>query len=258
MAVKKEVWCTLNGKKTRLFAAGNTTLLQALRDIGVTSVKRGCEEGECGACTVILDGLPQKSCMVLAQEVEGATILTSEGLVQNGTLHPIQQAFIDEGAIQCGFCTTGFLMAAKALLTAEPRPEPDRIRRALGAHLCRCTGYQPIMDAVSLAGEMMERGVTAIPLADLDLATGDISAAATAAEDAPRGKEDSILRFALALGALRTIGPDLTNRGGSSLWRQISSVIRGATPPSAPTSWKIFSPLELGLTRFLPLLSPRR
>ncbi|HPE69369.1 MAG TPA: (2Fe-2S)-binding protein [Thermotogota bacterium] len=155
MPGKKEVWCTVNGKKTRLLAAGNTTLLQALRDIGVTSVKRGCEEGECGACTVILDGLPQKSCIVLAQEVEGATILTSEGLVQNGTLHPIQQAFIDEGAIQCGFCTPGMVLSTWALLQSNPNPTDEQIKQALSGNLCRCTGYAGIQRAVKKSAKLL-------------------------------------------------------------------------------------------------------
>jgi len=153
-------------------------------DAGVTGVKNGCNKGVCGACTVLIDGKPRRSCREPLAEMEGRSVETVESLSKPGELHPLRYAFIKAGAVQCGFCTTGFLMAAKALLMTEPHPEPDRIRRALGAHLCRCTGYQPIMDAVSLAGEMMERGVTVIPLAYLDLATGDISAAATAAEDA--------------------------------------------------------------------------
>ena len=122
-----------------------TTLLRALRDHGVTSVKRGCEEGECGTCTVLLDEVLQKSCMVLALEAEGRSVVTTEGLVgPKGQLHPVQQAFIDEGAIQCGFCTPGMILSVVDLLRRHPELTEEQIRVGLSGNLCRCTGYEGI------------------------------------------------------------------------------------------------------------------
>lgn len=147
---------TLNGKLTKFSGAPHATLLRALRSMGTTSVKRGCEEGECGSCTVLLDGIPQKSCMVLAYEVENRSVMTSEGLVgPDGTLHPVQQAFIDEGAVQCGFCTPGMVLVSYALLRDYPDPSDDEIKQYLSGNLCRCTGYEGIFRAVRKASAML-------------------------------------------------------------------------------------------------------
>ena len=139
----------VNGKPFGLTVSPFATLLDVLRDdLGFTGTKYGCGEGECGACTVLLDGKAVNSCLVLAIECEGSEVVTIEGLETNGRLHPIQKAFVDYGAIQCGFCTPGMVMAAYALLEANPRPTEHDVRRALEGNLCRCTGYRKIIDAV--------------------------------------------------------------------------------------------------------------
>jgi len=144
-----EITLTVNGDPYVVAVRSHHTLLQVLREqLGITSPKRGCENGECGACTVIMDGLPVSSCMVLAAEADGANIETAEGLAEEGDLHPLQQAFLDYNAIQCGFCTPGMLMSSKALLDRTPHPSEDEIRHALVGNLCRCTGYVRIVDAV--------------------------------------------------------------------------------------------------------------
>lgn len=154
---KREVNFTLNGRPVTYLVEPRTTLLRALREYGVTSVKRGCEEGECGTCTVLLDGVPVKSCTLLALEVEGKTVLTVEGLVdKEGKLHPVQQAFIEEGGIQCGFCTPGMILTVYALLNENPDPTEDDIRRALAGNLCRCTGYSGIFRSVKKAVELLK------------------------------------------------------------------------------------------------------
>lgn len=153
---EQEIVFTLNGVSRRCRIEGRTTLLRALREMGTTSVKRGCEEGECGTCTVLVDDVPVKSCVMLAAEAEGKKITTSEGLLgPNGELHPIQQAFIDEGAIQCGFCTPGMILASYALLNRCPDPGEAEIREALSGNLCRCTGYVSIFRAVKRAARQM-------------------------------------------------------------------------------------------------------
>ena len=150
--MKRDVHFILNGRPVTFSVEPRTTLLRALREYGVTSVKRGCEEGECGTCTVVIDDLAQKSCMVLALEAEWKSVLTVEGLVgPKGELHPIQRAFVDEGAIQCGFCTPGMIMSAYAFLRKNPDPTEEEIRVALAGNLCRCTGYIPIFRAVRKA-----------------------------------------------------------------------------------------------------------
>ena len=154
--MKRDVHFILNGRPVTFSEEPRTTLLRALREYGVTSVKRGCEEGECGTCTVVIDDLAQKSCMILALEAEGKSVLTVEGLVgPKGELHPIQQAFVDEGAIQCGFCTPGMIMSAYAFLRKNPDPTEEDIRVALAGNLCRCTGYIPIFRAVQKAAAVM-------------------------------------------------------------------------------------------------------
>ncbi|OPZ40647.1 MAG: Carbon monoxide dehydrogenase small chain [Synergistetes bacterium ADurb.BinA166] len=154
--MKRDVNFILNGRPVTLSVEPRTTLLRALREYGMTSVKRGCEEGECGTCTLVIDDLAQKSCMVLALEVEGKSVLTVEGLVApNGDLHPLQQAFVEEGAIQCGFCTPGMIMTAYAFLRKNPDPTEAEVREALAGNLCRCTGYIPIFRAVMKAAKTM-------------------------------------------------------------------------------------------------------
>lgn len=142
----------VNGVPERLDVAANVTLLQALREkLGITGAKNGCSAGECGACTVLLNGEPVNSCLVLAVEANGAEVVTVEGLAQEGKLDPLQEAFIEEGAVQCGFCTPGMLMAAWALLRRRPNPSEEEIREALVGNLCRCTGYARIVRAVQKA-----------------------------------------------------------------------------------------------------------
>jgi carbon-monoxide dehydrogenase small subunit len=144
-----ELAFTVNGEQVRATVSPAETLLDVLRDqLELTGTKRGCGEGECGACSVILDGSLVNSCLVLALECEGSKVLTIEGLAKSGKLHPIQQAFVDHGAIQCGFCTPGMIMATYALLETNASPTEEDVRRALEGNLCRCTGYRKIVDAV--------------------------------------------------------------------------------------------------------------
>ncbi len=153
---KRVVRFTLNGKPVKYEVEPSATLLRALRAEGVTSVKRGCEEGECGTCTVLLDGTPVKSCLILALEVEGRSVTTAEGLLgPNGELHPVQRAFVEEGGIQCGFCTPAMVLTAYALLRDNPCPTEDQIKEAISGNLCRCTGYAGIIRAVKRAAELM-------------------------------------------------------------------------------------------------------
>lgn len=143
---------TLNGEETDVSFAPYKTLLEVLReDLGHTGTKHGCELGECGACAVLLDGMPVLSCLLLALECNGRKVLTVEGLSSDGRLHPLQDAFADLGAAQCGYCTPGILVTAKALLDANPHPSRDQIREALSGNLCRCTGYLQIFEAVEAA-----------------------------------------------------------------------------------------------------------
>jgi carbon-monoxide dehydrogenase small subunit len=139
----------VNGEPVNVAVSPFATLLDTLRtELGLTGSKLGCGEGECGACSVLLDGRIVNSCLVLAVECEGSEIVTIEGLATNGHLHPIQQAFVDHGAIQCGFCTPGMIMAAYALLRANDKPSEAEAKRALEGNLCRCTGYRKIVDAI--------------------------------------------------------------------------------------------------------------
>lgn len=144
---------TVNGSGELVEVPSNMTLLQLLREkLGLTGTKNGCSAGECGACTVILNGEPVNSCMVLAVECQGAEILTVEGLSKGGLLDPLQEKIIAHGGVQCGFCTPGMLMSAYALLRRRPNPTESEIREALVGNLCRCTGYLSIIDAVKEAG----------------------------------------------------------------------------------------------------------
>lgn len=142
----------LNGEATDVTFAPYKTLLEVLReDLGHTGTKHGCELGECGACAVLLDGKPVLSCLILALECDKKNVLTVEGLCADGHLHPLQDAFADLGAAQCGYCTPGILVTAKALLAQNPHPSRDQIREALSGNLCRCTGYLQIFEAVEAA-----------------------------------------------------------------------------------------------------------
>jgi aerobic-type carbon monoxide dehydrogenase small subunit (CoxS/CutS family) len=149
----------VNGRSYLIHVEPRRTLLDALRkDLGFTGTKKGCDEGTCGACTVLLDGKPIYACMVLALECEGIPIETIEGMQKDGKLHPIQEAFIKEDAVQCGFCTPGQILAAKALLDENPRPSPEEVRTALAGNLCRCGTYPKIVKAVlSAAGRLHEK-----------------------------------------------------------------------------------------------------
>jgi len=142
----------VNDKTHRVLAEVNRTLLELLReDLGMTGTKHGCQLGECGACTVLVDGNPVLACLVLAVQVEERTVITIEGLSTNGTPHRLQAAFADAGAAQCGYCTPGMILSAAALLDEEPQPSPERIQEALAGNLCRCTGYNKILEAVGVA-----------------------------------------------------------------------------------------------------------
>jgi aerobic-type carbon monoxide dehydrogenase small subunit (CoxS/CutS family) len=143
----------VNGAEHTARAAAGTTLLELLRGLGFHGVKHGCESGECGACTVLLDGRPAVSCLTLAVQAHGRSVLTVEGLGAPGALHALQEAFVDTGAIQCGYCTPAMELCAKALLHAMPRPSEAEIRDALGGCLCRCTGYVKPVAAVRIAAE---------------------------------------------------------------------------------------------------------
>ena len=143
---------TLNGEETQVSFAPYKTLLEVLReDAQLTGTKHGCELGECGACAVLLDGEPVLSCLVLGLECDGREVLTVEGLVEDGRLHPLQEAFADLGAAQCGYCTPGILVTARELLDRNPNPTRQQVREALSGNLCRCTGYQQIFEAVEAA-----------------------------------------------------------------------------------------------------------
>jgi len=152
---------TVNGHIEEVIVAGNMTLMAMLREeLALTGTKNGCSAGECGACTVLMDGEPVNSCMVLAVECEGANIVTVEGLAEDNQLDPIQQAIITEGGVQCGFCTPGILISARALLDRNPDPSEDEIKAALVGNLCRCTGYIRIIDGVKKAAKAR---VVAVP-----------------------------------------------------------------------------------------------
>ncbi len=156
MAHKKQVQCTINGDPVEFLCETRQSLLEALRDVlGMTGSKEGCLTGDCGACSVIMDGRVVCSCLVLGVEAEGKTIVTVEGLARGNELHPLQRKFLEDAALQCGICTPGFLVAAKALLDRNPRPTEGEVRYALAGNLCRCTGYDNIVRAVLDAAKVM-------------------------------------------------------------------------------------------------------
>lgn len=148
--MKRIINVTINGEAHELMVEPYRTLLDALRnEAGLTGTKKGCDVGDCGACTVLLDGQPVNACLVLAVEVEGSEIVTIEGLMSSdGSLHPLQENFLRLGAAQCGFCTPGMIMSAKALLDENPRPREDEVRFAIAGNICRCTGFTKIVEAI--------------------------------------------------------------------------------------------------------------
>jgi aerobic-type carbon monoxide dehydrogenase small subunit (CoxS/CutS family) len=156
----KPITLTVNGKLQRLTVKPRETLLHVLRErLRLTGTKRTCDRGECGGCTVLLDGKPVYACMVLAARTDGRQVRTVEGLAVEGKLHPVQQAFIDKDAFQCGFCTPGFIMSGVALLEGNPSPGDEEIKAALSGNLCRCGNYQKIHEAVAAASERMRGGL---------------------------------------------------------------------------------------------------
>jgi carbon-monoxide dehydrogenase small subunit len=154
---RQVVTLDVNGERAELLIPVHKTLLEVLREeMQLTGTKHGCELGECGTCTVLIDGKPELSCLVLPVQVEGRAITTIEGMAAGSELHPLQQAFAELGAAQCGYCTPGILLAAKSLLESNTTPTRHEIREALAGNLCRCTGYSKILDAVELASGRMK------------------------------------------------------------------------------------------------------
>ncbi len=153
----KQVMLTVNGKSYELSVSPWRTLLEVIReDLGLTGTKEGCHLGECGACTVIMDGKTVNSCLVLATEADGKQVTTIEGLADGDKLHPVQQAFVDHGGLQCGFCTPGMIMSAKVLLDEKPDPSEEEIKRAIAGNMCRCTGYTKIIESIKAAAGNVE------------------------------------------------------------------------------------------------------
>jgi aerobic-type carbon monoxide dehydrogenase small subunit (CoxS/CutS family) len=152
---ERKITLRVNGRTHEVSLPSHRTLLEALRDLGHVDVKNGCEKGDCGACTVLLDGKAVNSCLVLAWQADGTTIVTNAGLGTAEKPHPIQTAFADAGAVQCGFCTPGLVLSTKALLDANPNPSEAEIREAISGNLCRCTGYAQIVAAVRLAARQL-------------------------------------------------------------------------------------------------------
>jgi carbon-monoxide dehydrogenase small subunit len=151
---KQLIELKINGDTYEVAIDPRRTLVEVLRDdLDLTGTKESCGDGDCGACTVLMNGKPVNSCLTLALEAQGKDILTIEGVAQNGHLHPIQQAFIDHFAVQCGFCTPGMILSAKALLDRNPHPTEEEVRKAIAGNLCRCTGYVKIVEAILAAAE---------------------------------------------------------------------------------------------------------
>jgi aerobic-type carbon monoxide dehydrogenase small subunit (CoxS/CutS family) len=158
--MRKELRLVVNGQPYELYVKPKTLLVEVLRDhLGLTGTKRGCSSSSCGACTVILNGMAVKSCSILALQADGGEVLTVEGLASGSELHPLQEAFLDHGAFQCGFCTAGMLMSSKALLDENPKPSKDQIKEGIHGNICRCTGYNSIIRAVTavVSGEYKEK-----------------------------------------------------------------------------------------------------
>jgi len=158
--MKQAFRLTVNGEPEDVLAAPHTTLLEVLREeLGLTGTKEGCDEGTCGACTVLVDGDPWLACLTLVGEVQGKEVRTVESLAGGRTLHPLQESFLEHGAVQCGFCTPGILMTASSLLARRPSPSEEEVREALEGHFCRCTGYVKIVKAVVAAGDTQHEQV---------------------------------------------------------------------------------------------------
>jgi glyceraldehyde dehydrogenase small subunit len=158
--MREELRLVVNGQPYELYVKPKTLLVEVLRDhLGLTGTKRGCNSASCGACTVILNGMAVKSCSILALQADGGEVLTAEGLASGGELHPLQEAFLDHGAFQCGFCTAGMLMSAKAMLDENPEPTKREIKEGIHGNICRCTGYNSIIRAVTAVvdGEYKEK-----------------------------------------------------------------------------------------------------
>ena len=151
---KQTIRLRVNAEDHELQVPPNKTLLETLRgDLGLTGAKEGCQDGTCGSCTILLDGNPVRSCLILAVEAEGKDILTIEGLSKDDELHPIQEAFVNYGGVQCGFCTPGMILAAKALLDTNTSPSEEEVRKAISGNLCRCTGYLKIVESIMAAAQ---------------------------------------------------------------------------------------------------------
>ena len=162
MTATREVALTVNGQAYSASVEPRTTLVDLLRgELGLTGTHVGCEHGVCGACTILVNGQAVRSCIMLAVQADGAELMTVEGLSEDGQLHPIQQAFIDQRGLQCGFCTPGFLMSVYELLQHSPQPDDEEIKDALGGEICRCTGYQSILRSVHLAAAKLRGETTA-------------------------------------------------------------------------------------------------
>jgi carbon-monoxide dehydrogenase small subunit len=157
--MKMNIRFVLNGVPVAINVAGDRRVVDLLReDLGLTGTKEGCGAGECGACTILVDGVSRLSCLILAAQLEGKEVTTIEGLPRNGGLHPLQEAFVRHGAVQCGFCSPGMILASAAFLAYQPQCSRGEIRKALSGNLCRCTGYQKIVDAVEdAAGAVQEK-----------------------------------------------------------------------------------------------------
>ncbi len=154
---KRLLTLTVNHQEHQLAVRPRRTLLELLRlDLGLTGTKHGCGEGDCGACVVLLDGTPVNACLVLALEAEGRQVLTIEGVAVGNSLHPVQDAFLEAGAVQCGYCTPGMVLVAMDLLKHNPEPTEEQVRMAISGNLCRCTGYQKIVDGVLLASKLLQ------------------------------------------------------------------------------------------------------
>ncbi len=149
VVVKRIITLNVNGEEFEFLTEVHRTLLEVLReDLGLTGTKRGCDLGTCGACTVLIEGKPYLSCLTLAADVQGKKIVTIEGLAQDGEPHPLQKAFVQKGAIQCGFCTPGMILMAKAFLDENPNPSEEEVKQAISGNICRCTGYTKIVEAI--------------------------------------------------------------------------------------------------------------
>ena len=158
--MKRVLKLHVNGETLEILSEPHKTLLEVLReDLGLTGTKRACDLGTCGACTVLINGKPHLSCLTLAADAQGKEILTIEGLSQDGDLHPLQKAFVVQGAIQCGFCTPGMILTAKAFLEEHPHPSEEEVKKAISGNLCRCTGYVKIVEAIL----SVARGVKEVP-----------------------------------------------------------------------------------------------